>query len=270
MEVQDHAEQLRSAGYTIVPGVLSPSEIETARTLLARLWEEEREPGARYKWHNKSWIISYCLPPKHEFFRNLVMKPKTLELMRTVLGRDCILSSLNGMNMVPKGEPQRLHLDQHEHVPKLVININGTYALDDFTKANGATRLVPRSQDRAPGTPIDHEADERDAVYLEAPAGSLLAFNGGIVHAGSANTTAAPRRCIHTFYSRPWVRAQWNFVHSFSDDVKATLTEEQKQIFGFYVHEQVYDVRTHEIRRGAGGLARTSEADRQMLRQKIS
>src|SRR5206468_7796212 len=123
-------------------------------------------------------------------------------------------SSLNGMTMSPGGETQRLHLDQFEHTPGLVVNINATHALDDFTKANGCTRVVPFSQNREIGTRIDHERDERDAVYLEAPAGSVIAFNGGLVHAGSQNTTQGWRRCLHFCYCRPWARTQWDFACS--------------------------------------------------------
>jgi ectoine hydroxylase-related dioxygenase (phytanoyl-CoA dioxygenase family) len=109
--------------------------------------------------------------------------------------------------------------------------------------------VVPNTQNRAPGTPINQEEDEKNAIYLEAPVGSLIAFNGGIIHAGSANTTSSIRRCMHAYYSRSWCRSQWDFVLSFPEEIKATLSREQKQIFGFNCHEQVYDLSTHETRR---------------------
>ena len=127
------------------------------------------------------------LPQKHEFFRQVPFNPRVLPLARKVLGENCILSSLNGLTMLPHGETQPLHLDQPDHVPNLVININALYTLDDFTRENGCTRIVPGSHNRAPGTKIDRDKDERKAIYLEAPRGSLIAFNGGLVHAGSAN-----------------------------------------------------------------------------------
>jgi len=249
MTTDDHARQLLTRGFTILPEALSCGEVEQANRLLKGIWEREKEAGVRHKWHNDSWVISYCLPAKHAFFRELALNPRVLPLIRAVLGEEVIISSLNGMMMVPRGVGQKLHLDQPQQVPGLVININGTYALDDFTRANGATRVVPYSQDRRPGTPIDHEADEREAIYLEAPAGSMLVFNGGIVHAGSANTTGAPRRCVHTFYSRPWVRSQWDFLRSIPEDARGAMSEEMKRMFGFYAHEQVFDVTKQTVRR---------------------
>jgi len=130
----------------------------------------------------------------------------------------------------------------------LVININALHTLDDFTKANGCTRVVPGSQMRAPGTKIDREQDEPDAIYLEAPAGSLIAFNGGLVHAGSANTTDKMRRCVHAYFTRPWCRPQWDFPRSLSPEVTLTLSADQKKLFGYGAGTQWYDYRTDEAR----------------------
>lgn len=253
--MQEHAHHLRTRGYSIVENVLDADQIESARTILAEILEREKEVGAQRGWQNKSWRVTYMLPQKHEMFRRLPLNPRLLPLMQMILGPNCLLSSLNGMTMSPAGESQKLHLDQHEHVPGMIVNINCTHALDDFTKANGATRVVPYSQDRPPGTPINHEDDEKNAVYLEAPAGSALLFNGGLVHAGSANTTSNWRRCLHFFYSRPWVRSQWDYPRSLSEDVIATLSDEQKRMFGFFGPEGRYDHRTHEVVRGHAVMA---------------
>jgi ectoine hydroxylase-related dioxygenase (phytanoyl-CoA dioxygenase family) len=248
-DVERHAREIEEQGYTIVEDVLTLDEVERARTALARILEAERDVGTRRGWQNDSWRVSYMLPQKDELFRRMPLNPRVLPLMRRVLGESCVLSSLNGLTMSPGGTAQQLHLDQPEHMPQLAININALHTLDDFTKANGCTRVVPGSHHRAPGTPIDRDRDERDAVYLEAPAGSLIAFNGGLVHAGSANTTPGWRRCLHAYFTRVWAKPQWDFPRSLSADVVATLSEEQKRLFGFGVNPQRYHARADEIER---------------------
>jgi ectoine hydroxylase-related dioxygenase (phytanoyl-CoA dioxygenase family) len=243
-----HASEILAQGYTIVRDVLSPDEVATARDLLTSIFERESSIGHQRGWHTKQHKVSYMLVQKHEFFRNLPLNPRVLPLMRKVLGENCILSSFNGLTMSPGGEAQALHLDQHDHVPGLVININALHTLDDFTKANGCTRVVPGSHNRAPGTKIDREREERDAIYLEAPAGSLIAFNGGLIHAGSANRTERMRRCVHAYFTRPWCRPQWDLPRSLSPDVIATLSEDQKKLFGFGGGTQWYDYETDETR----------------------
>src|SRR5690349_11257835 len=160
-DIERHAKEIETQGYTIVENVLTLDQVEQARTTLARILEEEKDVGTRRGWQNDSWRVSYMLPQKDEMFRQLPMNPRVLPLMQRVLGKTCVLSSLNGLTMSPGGKTQQLHLDQPEHIPGLVLNVNALHTLDDFTRANGCTRVVPGSQHRKPGTPIDRERDER-------------------------------------------------------------------------------------------------------------
>jgi ectoine hydroxylase-related dioxygenase (phytanoyl-CoA dioxygenase family) len=76
----------------------------------------------------------------------------------------------------------------------------------------------------------------------------LIAFNGGLVHAGSANRTDRLRRCSHAYFTRPWCRPQWDIPRSLSTEVRNTLSDEQKRLFGFGAGTQWYDSATHEAR----------------------
>src|SRR5437016_11765921 len=143
--IEHYAIEIAAQGYTIIPNVLSPNEVIEARDILTALFEKESRIGPQRGWHTRQYLCCYMLPQKHEFFRKLPLNPRVLPLMRRVLGENCILSSLNGLTMLPRGQTQPLHLDQPDHVPHLVININALYTLDDFTKENGCTRIVPDS-----------------------------------------------------------------------------------------------------------------------------
>jgi len=239
-----HAQELQTQGYTIVHNVLTLDEVETARAALGEIFEREKEIGRQRNWHTDMHRAAYMLPQKHPMFRELPPNPRVLPLMQRVLGSDCVLSSINGMTMSEGGKAQPLHLDQPQSVPGIVLNINALYTLDDFTRANGCTRVVPFSQDRVVMQPIDQAEEEKNAIYLEAPVGSLIAFNGGIIHAGSANTTTGPRRCVHAYYCRAWVRPQWDYPSSLTRDVVATLNDTQRRLFGFHPIEERYDVAT--------------------------
>jgi ectoine hydroxylase-related dioxygenase (phytanoyl-CoA dioxygenase family) len=247
---QSNVDEFLARGFTVIPNVMSAHQIETGRRLLNEIFEREQAVAQERGWRNATYQCSYLLPGKHEFFRALPANPITLGFVRAILGDDCILSSLNGLTMAPGGLNQNLHLDQAEHTPGIVININATHTLDDFTKENGATRIIPMSHQRT-GTNRNFSDEEHNAVQIEAPAGSLIAFNGGAIHAGSANRTNSLRRCLHAFYTRPWVRPQWDFKRSFTPEIIATLTDEQKRLFGFQAHEPAYDLKTNEIIAGS-------------------
>jgi ectoine hydroxylase-related dioxygenase (phytanoyl-CoA dioxygenase family) len=245
-DLKANVEEFLARGFTVIPNVLTADQIETGKRLLTDLFDREREIATQRGWRNATYQCSYMLPGKHEFFRKLPMNPITLGFARAILGADCILSSLNGLTMSPGGPNQDLHLDQNEHTPGIVININATHTLDDFTKENGATRIVPMSQLRT-GKNRKFSDEESNTVQIEAPAGSVIAFNGGAIHAGSANRTKSLRRCLHAFFTRPWVKSQWDYTRSFTPEIAAALSDDEKKLFGFQCKEPAYDLKTDQI-----------------------
>jgi len=122
-----------------------------------------------------------------------------------------------------------------------VLNINAMYCLDEFTVENGATRIVPGSHNRIFDRAIDPATFEGETIRLTARAGSLVAFNGGLWHAGSANKTTGYRRALHAYYSRSWVKPQWDMTRSLTDDTITALTDEEKRIYGINRFIQWYD-----------------------------
>jgi len=245
--LEHYAAELTEQGYTIMEGVLDARQTQEARDALQEIFNRESGIAVQRKWHTAQHQAAYMLPEKHELFRQLPLNEPVLSLMRLLLGERCVLSSLNGLTMVPGGEDQPLHLDQPETIPGQVLAINAMHCLDDFTVANGATRVIPGSQNRVLPPGMERGAFESETIRLEAPAGSLIAFNGGLWHAGSRNTTDQPRRAIHAYYCRPWIVPQWNYPRSLSPEVTATLSDEQKRLFGYYAEPMWYDSHTDQF-----------------------
>ncbi|MCZ7648717.1 MAG: phytanoyl-CoA dioxygenase family protein [Planctomycetota bacterium] len=240
-DLDSHAQRLRTQGYTVIKGVLDAEQLRQAREALDEVFRHE-EPMARSRgWKNEVYQVAYMLPQKHPHFRRFGLNPRLYPLMQELLGRECVMASLNGLTMTPGGKPQGLHIDQWETVPGAVLYINALHCLDDFRKENGCTRLVPGSQDRPFPGRDKMAALESEALQVEAEAGSVIAYNGGVWHAGSQNRTDQPRRAIHAYYSRSWVRPQWDFPKSISPEVAAELAEDEKRLFGFYAQPGWYD-----------------------------
>jgi ectoine hydroxylase-related dioxygenase (phytanoyl-CoA dioxygenase family) len=95
---------------------------------------------------------------------------------------------------------------------------------------------------------MDLDEFEQDAVYMEMPAGSILAYNAALWHAGSRNQIDLPRRAIHALFMRPWLRPQWDFRKSLSPENIAGMNEDEKRLFGFYLQASWYDLDTDEQR----------------------
>lgn len=132
--------------------------------------------------------------------------PRVLAGIAHVLGKEIKLSSLNYRAAKPGMGLQRLHADWHESVDPGDYKVcNSIWLLDDFSKANGATRLVPGTHLNAQlpqevmTNPLEPHPSE---LVIEAPVGSVFIFNSHTWHGGTTNTTATPRRAIHSYFCR--------------------------------------------------------------------
>lgn len=244
---EKHAAEILEQGYTVIPDVLDAQQIKTALDGLEKIFADEASVGPARGWHNQTYKVAYLLPLKNPFFRSIGLNPRLLPIIKSVLGDTCNLSNVNGLGMTPGGQIQALHMDAFESTPGTCMYINALHCLDDFNEANGGTRLVPGSHNKVWKNGSITPEIEKQAIYMTAKAGSVIAYNGALLHAGSKNTTQLPRRALHLYYHRAWAKPQWDYPRSFTPDVIAQMSPEEKQLFGFHSVPQVYNLKTHEI-----------------------
>lgn len=243
--------ELKTRGYTVIENVLSQAEVTAAGRALDQVFAGETETAQERGWQNRSYTVTYLLPQKNQYFASLCLTPQIIALIKTLLGDDCVISSFNGLSMTPGGEPQQLHRDSLG-IAGHILAINVLHTLDEFTRENGCTRIVPFSQDFDAQTlgrvdqPHFQSLEER-AEYIEAPAGSVIAYDASIVHAGSRNTTGQPRRALHPLFTRSWIKPQWDIPASLSPEVISSLSPQQKELFGFYQGAKRFDYETGEV-----------------------
>jgi len=144
------------------------------------------------------------LANKGPVFDALYTHPKLLAAVQHVIGPEIQLSSLNYRAAKPGQGLQKLHADWKETVSPGEYKVcNSIWLLDDFTKANGATRLVPGTHcnGRLPEDLMeDPEQPHPDEQLLLAPAGAVVVFNSHLWHGGTTNRTDQPRRAIHSYF----------------------------------------------------------------------
>jgi hypothetical protein len=141
---------------------------------------------------------------KGEVFDIFYTHPRLLAGIAHVLGPLIKLSSLNYRAAKPGMGLQKLHVDWQEAVePGHYKVCNSIWLLDNFSKENGATRIVPgthRSGKLPQNVLQDPEASHPDEVIIEAPAGSVFIFNSHAWHGGTNNRTEKIRRSIHSYF----------------------------------------------------------------------
>ena len=70
-------------------------------------------------------------------------------------------------------------------------------------------------------------------VSFEASAGSIVAMEGRVWHTSGVNQTEAEERALlFGYYSRSFIRPQWNFNVGLRDEVKQSLSPQMRQWLG--------------------------------------
>lgn len=200
-------EQLDTLGYIVVPDVLDWQTLQTVRDRVEELYQEEGEnAGSEFRKEPGSRRLAN-LVDKGEIFERLVAVPAVLSLVRHVLGDRFKLSSFNARSANPfNAEGQPLHCDAAAVPDEQGYWVcNTIWLLDDFTRDNGATRVVPGSHQWRM-LPKDALADPLAAhpeeVLVTGTAGSVVVMNTHAWHGGTANRTTGHRRALHAFYCR--------------------------------------------------------------------
>jgi len=211
----EHAKaDLTEYGICVLLDVLSTAELDALRDRLDTQASAERALGelAPVEAHDVKQGLSNLVNKGAEFLA-LVERKETEELAGYLLGKNFLLSSLTGAVFHgPTEKPQPLHRDQGQ-VPATAdfpANCNCFYLLDDFTSARGGTHVIPGSH-RWPAE-FQVNPPSRDlAVAVEAPAGSVVCWDGRLWHGTGVNTEGHKRRHVTTFCCLPWTRQQENW-----------------------------------------------------------
>lgn len=211
---QAEKDFLDQNGYLNLGQLLDPQALEAVNQHLGALLQQEGNNAG-----SELFDSPYIRHPKEEGadrLADLVNKgavfdvfythPRVLAAMAHILGSAFKLSSLNYRAAKPGKGLQKLHADWHEAVERGDYKVcNSIWLLDDFSQANGATRIVPGTQlqgDLPQDVLEDPWASHPDEVLIEAPAGSVFIFNSHTWHGGTNNSTDRPRRAVHSYFCR--------------------------------------------------------------------
>lgn len=233
----DALTAIEEHGYVVLSDVAPMSLFDELEEALAPLLAEM--PQGRNDFEGFLTTRVSGLLAKGEVFRRMACNDGVLGLVEAVLGPHIQVSIIQAIQILPGENAQGLHTDDalyplpHPHPP---VVFNTMWAIDDFTAANGATRLIPGSHRWR--DPLGSVAAVRDGdvVSAEMPRGSVLAWLGNLWHEGGANTSDRPRLGITLNYNQAWLRQQENQYLVLSPEEVAAFPERLQRIVGWDVH----------------------------------
>ncbi len=193
-------------GYLVLARFITPDLLTRMRQRMEELFAEEGEAaGSEFKQEPGCRRLAN-LVDKGDVFREVIVHPDILELVRHVLGPAIKLSSLNVRSVNPGSGLQPLHADMAAVADERGYWVcNTVWMLDDYTPENGALRVIAGSHrwGKLPQEVLtDPLADHPWQTLVTGSAGTVVVLNAHLWHAGMANTTARPRTSLHAFYCR--------------------------------------------------------------------
>lgn len=115
--------------------------------------------------------------------------------------------------------------------PRPALGAATVWAIDEFTAENGATVIIPGSQDWDDA----RQPKREEAKPAIMPAGSVVFFLGTTWHGGGQNRSDAPRFAITHQYCDAFLRQQENYLLELSKDTVRALSPELRSLVGYNI-----------------------------------
>jgi ectoine hydroxylase-related dioxygenase (phytanoyl-CoA dioxygenase family) len=190
----EQKRQLDEQGYLIIEGVLTHDECRAMRAAVDRLCEAQEEFGMEGTTDGTSEMIFGPVVKKDAAFSPIAAIPERYAIALHVLGDVPLQAGYgNFRSGMPGNGLQFLHADiRPVPIEAPWTSVQMLVTLADSTREIGATRFIPGShlfRAEAHEELDNPAADHPDEISLEAPEGSLIAFNAACWHGGQTNWT---------------------------------------------------------------------------------
>lgn len=227
------AEIIDRDGAMILTGALDDALFERVDAQTQPLMDKSAKGVDAFTGHNTT--RTGALVARSVACREVVMNPVVLEAANRFLLPYCDRIQLHLTQLIrllPGQGKQPLHRDRLAwggFLPNIEPQFNTIWALTDFTKANGATQVVPGSQK----WDEDRQAEEDEVCQAVMPRGSVLLYTGSVIHAGGENKSSAPRVGMNLTYCLGWLRTEENQYLSCPPEIARTLDPGLQEVLGY-------------------------------------
>lgn len=225
--LRKYVEQVEEQGYTVIPPevVTTPAFVERIRNTVLRVAEERTgnrfaldkngDPGhLQSEPQNPGQFILYYLLFEDQIFETWLNNPVMRAMVDHYMRGEGQLSSLTSF-VKWRGGDYGEGLGLHSDTPRTLSGglpetcndvVNSALCLTDYSLENGAIAFVPGSHKLCRFPEAGEMADQ--AVPVEAPAGSLIFFNGNVWHGAFPKQTDGLRLTVTTYICHQRLKTQ--------------------------------------------------------------
>ena len=238
-------------GVVIVEGLLSPEVVErvNAEVEAAVAVADPGEPmfnPVMEAFHGPCTKQVPGVPGiSRSFAIDVMCHPLLLALCDRFLAPSCARYQLNLGHLLQRGpgaEDQWLHRDEAvwSDVPRPApeLQLASVIAFVDFTRANGATRVVPGSHQ----WPRERQPEPDEVLDAVLPVGGAVIYLGSTIHyAGTNSTDDEWRLGVHVSFTLGWLRTEENNLLAVPPSVARALSPAAQELLGYAVHDAIAD-----------------------------
>jgi ectoine hydroxylase-related dioxygenase (phytanoyl-CoA dioxygenase family) len=236
-EAELWADRLLKDGYVIIPNAIDPATLDGFCSDLNPIFEASpfcRGPfyGETTKRFARLLIRS---PHAAAFAQNELILGIAHRVLLHSMCNTILLNLTQAIEIHPGAPLQYPHRDQDMfggEKGRQDYMLNVMWALDDFTEANGATRLWPGSHLTDP----EGMLPEDEAISAVMPRGSACIFLGRTLHSGGENRSQKRRRGAIFSYCQGWLRPWENPWLAYPRSVARQFNSELAALVGYRQH----------------------------------
>lgn len=229
-EIKQIRKDFKKWGYALIEDGMSQDQ---CRIFMERLLEQaEGEKLAGVKSMTPSGQYVHTLINKGEVFRKCIEQDTDAvqagilieKFLNETLGDGWICHSFLA-NGAEKGfYPQVLHLDQSPLSPWITEDapalVNTLYIPQDVNEDNGGTLIIPGSHKNIIKAGSNGKVGKLNpAINLEAKAGTIMLFDGRLLHGTGVNKTDKIRFVAAMSNVKSWMRSQENWIISVDPEI---------------------------------------------------
>jgi ectoine hydroxylase-related dioxygenase (phytanoyl-CoA dioxygenase family) len=243
---EEVSDILNRDGAVVVEAAIGPAMLSALNADLDQFVEDLgvglRNPASDFfvDFFGASTVRIDGLPAKSPAFLDVMQLPLLQKVTDILLKPNCedyLLNTAQLIEIRPGETAQEIHYDElaWSYMPKEkpLLQVEAMFALSDFTKENGATRVVPGSHLWEPG----REPKPEEITQAEMPAGSALFYLGTALHGGGANTTEnVRRRGMFIGYVVGWLRTEENSFLTVPIEAVKTMPVRVQELLGYKPH----------------------------------
>jgi ectoine hydroxylase-related dioxygenase (phytanoyl-CoA dioxygenase family) len=251
-DVPAASADLERDGYTVLRDVFSKEEVARLREEIDAIFDSlpsERSRSDREEFR-------YELLNRSGACQSAIAHPRILEIVEPLLGDDCHVIANTAWCNPPDFKGGPWHCDAGPHVPRPegvpwddripypVFAVAAHLMLQDCTRADGPTAVVPGSHRSGRLAPYDRLFDEalefegRRSVEIEADAGDVVLFVSDVWHRGLPAREGRGRYFVQVHYGRRDIAQRLRTtaeVNQLSGDAIARAkTERERTLIGLH------------------------------------